>query len=159
MTAKTLNILLALQVFGCPIWCGLGICSSAKDGCTGEVAQARCCCHRGPTSGCLGEQSSDNDSAVLHDEFPCDRAPCDKSPCDRAPCRCDSCQCLCGGAVLGNRVVLTADQLVVPHEFMIVANDIVQDTLSRQSSRGTQPLHGRLSPGRCLCILHMSLLI
>jgi hypothetical protein len=154
MTSKVLNILLALQVLGCPIWCGLGICSSAKDGCTGEVAQARCCCHQEATSRCPSEQSSDNDSAVLHDKFPCDRAPC-----DGAPCRCDTCQCLCGGAVLGNRVVLAAEQLVVPHEFMIVANDIVQDTLSRQSSRGTQSLCGRLSPGRRLCILHMSLLI
>lgn len=58
-----------------------------------------------------------------------------------------------------HRALIPAEDLVDPHEYVYVVNDRAPEEVSRQKSRGMPLPDGGLSPGRHLCILHMSLLI
>lgn len=142
MASKITNALLALLVCCCPIWCGAGICSSAEDGCTEEVAQRKCCHHCQENASAPGDRTPDNSPDVPHDDSPC-----------------GTCQCFCGGAVVEHRAALLDEHHVVSHEYVRVANDVVPELLLSQSLQAANSHNGSLSPGRRLCILHMSLLI
>lgn len=145
MGLKSLNILMVVLILGCPFWCGLGICSSVGECCGPQVAACDCCSHQHSPSECSRQQESD----------PADHGP--SSPFENAPC--GKCQCICGGALIELRDVDTtqlADDLL---EFVYFGRELVSDVLVRQNSLSMQLPDGSISPGRLLCLLHMSLLI
>jgi hypothetical protein len=144
MMHRTLHLLLALLILGCPLWCKAGACSVVDACCDHGVAVAETC-HEGQCGrNCFdGHEDGSN---------PLPPTPPQDSPCGK-------CQCICSGALVehGDPAV---DQLTeMPLDSVLVASDLIAATLFRQDARSMQSPCERSSPGRNLCILHSSFLL
>ncbi len=142
MTRKVLNLLLIAMIVACPLWCMSGICASTEECCARDQAAHDCCDQ---------EQARDQHSCDEHS----DHHP--SNPCDNSPC--GLCQCICGGAVIEHNDDDVAQQVANPLHDLVLASNSIADILFRQNSPTILAHEARVTSGRSLCILHMSLLL
>ena len=131
MPRKVLHFLLTAMIVACPFLCRSGVCSSTGECCAPEYNAQACC-----------DEHSHNEHSDHHPASPG-----------------GYCQCICGGAVIEYSDDDVTQQMDYPLHDVVVTSDLMADVPFRQKFCTALAHDGKFSPGRFLCVLHMTFLL
>ena len=152
MFRSAIHLLLVAVLLVCPVWCRLGICTSADPCCAlapGLAAdQPDCdadCCQRCDAS--CSDVTARTDSRACPSP---DRHPSDRDPCD------ERCQCICGGAVAPRDGDIDLDDHCRQTlELAAVVTQSIAQSPFRQATSASARQQGNTPQGQRICCLHM----